>query len=158
MTKAIILAAGEGSRLRPYTNDRPKGMVEVNGKPILEHQFQILKQAGINEIIVVCGYLKDKITSAYVSLIKVENERWDTTNMVASLYCAKEWLTDDVIISYADIIYQQPVLEQLVKSDSDISISADKEFLRYWQLRLADPLDDWSRRGRKVYFSSPDWA
>ena len=142
MTKAIILAAGEGSRLRPYTNDRPKGMVEVNGKPILEHQFQILKQAGINEIIVVCGYLKDKITSAYVSLIKVENERWDTTNMVASLYCAKEWLTDDVIISYADIIYQQPVLEQLLKSDSDISISADKEFLRYWQLRLPDPLND----------------
>ena len=60
LTKAIILAAGVGSRLRPYTDDCPKGMVEVNGKPILEHQFETLKQAGVNEIIVVCGYLKDK--------------------------------------------------------------------------------------------------
>ncbi len=142
MTKAIILAAGVGSRLRPYTDDCPKGMVEVNGKPILEHQFETLKQAGVNEIIVVCGYLKDKISSECVRLNKIENERWNTTNMVASLYCAKEWLIDDVIISYADIIYKQPVLEQLLKSSSDIIVSADKEFLRYWKLRLANPLDD----------------
>ena len=142
MTKAIVLAAGVGSRLRPYTDDRPKGMVEVNGKPILEYQFETLKQAGVDEIIVVCGYLKDKITSACVRLSKIQNERWDTTNMVASLHCAREWLTDDVVISYADIIYQQPVLEQLLQSDADITVSADQEFLRYWQLRLADPLDD----------------
>lgn len=142
MTKAIVLAAGVGSRLRPYTDDRPKGMVEVNGKPILEYQFETLKQAGVDEIVVVCGYLKDKITSAMVRLNKIENERWDVTNMVASLYCAKEWLTDDVIISYADIIYQQGVLEQVLASDANITVSADKEFLRYWQLRLDDPLED----------------
>ena len=142
MTKAIILAAGIGSRLRPYTDDRPKGMVEVNGKPILEYQFEALKQAGVNEIIVVCGYLKDKISSVCVRLKKVENKRWATTNMVVSLYCAKEWLTDDVIISYADIIYQQAVLEKLLRLNSDIIVSADNEFLRYWKLRLPDPLDD----------------
>ena len=62
--------------------------------------------------------------------------------MVASLYCAKEWLIDDVIISYADIIYKQSVLEQLLNSSSDIIVSADREFLRYWKLRLANPLDD----------------
>lgn len=142
MTKAIILAAGVGSRLRPYTDDRPKGMVEVNGKPILEYQFETLKQAGVDEIIIVCGYLKDKIETACVRLNKVENKRWDTTNMVASLYCAKKWLNDDVIISYADIIYQQQVLEQLLQSDSDIIVSADKEYFRYWKLRMDDPLDD----------------
>lgn len=142
MTKAIVLAAGVGSRLQPYTSDRPKGMVEVNGKPILEYQYETLKQAGVDDIIVVCGYQKDKIISASARLNKIQNERWNTTNMVASLYCAKEWLIDDVIISYADIIYQQPVLEQLLESEADISVSADKEFLRYWKLRLADPLDD----------------
>ena len=62
--------------------------------------------------------------------------------MVASLFCAKDWLNDDVIISYADIIYQLPVLKQLLKSEADISVSSDKEFLSYWQLRMADPLDD----------------
>ena len=142
MTKAIILAAGVGSRLRPYTDQLPKGMVEVNDKPILEYQFEALKQAGIDEIVVVCGYLKDKIISTSVRLDKIENERWKETNMVASLYCAKEWLTDDVIISYADIIYQPPVLEQLLASEAAITVSADKEYLRYWQLRLDDPLED----------------
>ncbi|MEE2746379.1 MAG: phosphocholine cytidylyltransferase family protein [Pseudomonadota bacterium] len=142
MTKAIVLAAGEGSRLRPYTTDRPKGMVEVNGKPILEYQYETLKQAGVDDIIVVCGYQQDKISSSSCRLIKIHNERWSTTNMVASLFCAKEWLNDDVIISYADIIYQLPVLKQLLKSEADITVSSDKEFLRYWQLRMADPLDD----------------
>jgi L-glutamine-phosphate cytidylyltransferase len=142
MTRAIILAAGVGSRLRPFTNDRPKGMVEVNGKPILEYQFETLKRAGVDEIVVVCGYMKDKITSVSAHLTKVENERWDVTNMVASLYCAKEWLKGDVIISYADIIYQQSVLEKVLTSESDITVSADREFLRYWQLRLDNPLDD----------------
>ena len=116
--------------------------MEVNGKPILEYQYETLKQGGVDDIIVVCGYQKDKISSSSARLIKIHNESWRTTNMVASLFCAKDWLNDDVIISYADIIYQLPVLKQLLKSEADISVSSDKEFLSYWQLRMADPLDD----------------
>jgi len=142
MTKAIILAAGTGSRLRPYTNDRPKGMVEVCGKPILEYQFETLKSAGIEDVIVVCGYKKDQIVARSINIRKVENPRWSETNMVYSLFCAKEWLSGDVIVSYSDIIYQKSVLDKVLASTSDIVISADKEFTRYWQLRLENPLDD----------------
>jgi len=142
MTKAIILAAGTGSRLRPYTDNKPKGMVEVCNKPILEYQFETLKAAGIEEVIVVCGYHKDKIISKSVDIIKVENHRWAETNMVNSLYCAKEWLNDDVIISYSDIIYQRDVLERVLENDADIVVSSDKDFLQYWELRLENPLDD----------------
>ena len=142
MTKAIILAAGVGSRLRPFTDDRPKGMVEISGKPILEYQFETLKASGINEVIVVCGYKKDKIIAQSVNITKVENPRWAETNMVYSLYCAKEWLTGDVILSYADIIYHKSVLDKVLSNSSDIVVSADRQFLRYWKLRLENPLED----------------
>jgi L-glutamine-phosphate cytidylyltransferase len=142
MTVAIILAAGLGSRLRPFTNESPKGMVPVNGKPILHYQFEVLKKSGIEKIIVVTGYLSHKVYSLSGDIKKIENQRWKETNMVASLYCAKEWLTDDVIISYSDIIYQQSVLERLLESKGTSVVSADKEFLRYWKLRLDEPLDD----------------
>ncbi len=142
MTKAIILAAGAGSRLRPYTDDTPKGMVQVCGKPILEYQFEILKAAGIEEVVVVCGYQKDKIISQSLKIQKVENPCWHKTNMVRSLYCAKEWLDGDVIITYSDIIYEKSVLKRMLQHDEDIVISSDREFLRYWQLRLENPLDD----------------
>ena len=142
MTKVIILAAGSGSRLRPYTNNMPKGMVRVCGKPILEYQFETLKAAGIEEVIVVCGYQKDKIISQSLKIQKVENTRWAETNMVRSLYCAKEWLNDDIILSYSDIIYEKSVLDKILECDDDIVISSDKEFLRYWKLRLENPLND----------------
>ena len=142
MTTAIILAAGVGSRLRPYTDDKPKGMVEVNGKPILQYQFDTLNSGGINDILVVTGYIKEKIVSQGGAINKIENPRWNETNMVASLYCAREWLKDDIVIGYADIIYQKSVLDKLMSNQNDIVVSADREFLRYWDLRLENPLDD----------------
>jgi len=142
MTKAIILAAGTGSRLRPYTDNNPKGMVEVCKKPILQYQFETLKALGIQDIVVVCGYMKDKIKSSSVDISKIENHRWSETNMVSSLYCAKEWLDEDVIISYSDIIYEREILANILNNEADIVVSADKEFLRYWKLRIENPLDD----------------
>jgi|SRR3989338_1523622 len=59
--KAIILAGGKGERLRPFTDNYPKGMVKINGKPILEYETQWLKQYGITEIIFACGYKHEKI-------------------------------------------------------------------------------------------------
>ncbi len=84
MTKAIILAAGVGSRLRPYTDDTPKGMVRVCGKPILEYQFEILKASGVEDVIVVCGYQKDKIISQSINIKKVENPCWAETSWMRS--------------------------------------------------------------------------
>ncbi|KPN32337.1 UTP--glucose-1-phosphate uridylyltransferase AglF [Halolamina pelagica] len=63
--KAVVLAAGEGTRLRPLTEDKPKGMVEVDGKPILTHCFEQLVELGADELVVVVGYLKQNIIEHY---------------------------------------------------------------------------------------------
>ncbi|MDO8515867.1 MAG: sugar phosphate nucleotidyltransferase [bacterium] len=61
ITQAVILAGGRGERLRPLTDDRPKPMVLVNGRPFLEYQFDLLKKNGIEEIVILVGYMKEKI-------------------------------------------------------------------------------------------------
>lgn len=58
---ALILAGGKGERLRPYTQDRPKPMIEVSGKPLLEHQIDWLKKGGVTNVIILCGYMHNVI-------------------------------------------------------------------------------------------------
>ena len=63
--KAVVLAAGEGTRLRPMTEDKPKGMVEVDGKPILTYCFEQLVELGADGLVMVVGYLKEEIIEYY---------------------------------------------------------------------------------------------
>ena len=106
--KAIILAAGQGTRLRPLTNDRPKCMVKFNDKPIINYIIETMHSVGISNIHIVTGY-KSEILKAHLANEKGItfhlNKEYDTTNMLYSLWCAKDELNDDVIISYSDIIY-----------------------------------------------------
>jgi choline kinase len=139
-TKLIILAAGEGTRLRPLTDDRPKCMVEIKGKPLLDLQIQTAKSCGIETIVIVRGYLQHKITRTDV--IYCENKKYDSTNMVESLWCAENEITEDVIISYGDILFEKSVLELLLKSNHDISVVVDHDWKSYWQKRSDNPIDD----------------
>ncbi len=140
--KAILLAAGRGSRLSPLTDDRPKGMVELNGKPLLHYQLETLHAAGIREIAVVTGYRGDRIAHPTVPLRTIENERWETTNMVASLHCAAAELSGAAIVAYTDIVYQASVVQALLACPADICVVVDTGFLAYWSLRFDDPLSD----------------
>ena len=136
----IILAAGEGSRLRPETNNKPKCMVEVNGIPMIRHQISVAKSCGINRIVVIKGYHGDKINAKDVTF--VENEEYARTNMVRTLFCAEEFITSPVIISYGDIIYNSNVLNSLINSKSEISVVIDKGWKNYWESRFDSVLDD----------------
>jgi choline kinase len=138
--KAIILAAGEGKRLRPLTNDKPKCMVELFDKSILEKQISTLRSCGISEIIVVTGYKSEMINLPDLKYIK--NQKYNQTNMVETLFCAKRELKDSVIVSYGDIIYEKKVLEKIIDSTDDISAIVDEEWERYWRIRSDSPLDD----------------
>ena len=97
--KAIILAAGEGNRLRPYTADRPKCMVELGGRSLLEHQVGVLQSQGIKDITIVTGYLSEKITA--LGYKTVHNPEFNQSNMVYSLMCAKEEMdgTSDILVA-----------------------------------------------------------
>ncbi len=143
MTKALILAAGEGSRLRPLTNSRPKCLVELAGKTLLSRQIKTLNSAMIVDIHVVTGYSATKIKD--LGLETSHNENYDKTNMVYSLFCAIEFLKsckEDLIIAYGDIIYEKKNLNALLESEHDISCMIDKNWLKLWSLRNENPLDD----------------
>jgi choline kinase len=137
MTRAIILAAGQGTRLRPLTNDRPKVMVELEEKSILERQVELFRNLGITDITVVTGYFSESVKCKYPIRI-IKNEKYQSTNMVYSLFCAKMWLEGDVIISYGDIIYDRSVLEAVLLNDHDISVATDLEWEPYYKARFND--------------------
>ena len=138
--KAIILAAGEGTRLRPLTNDKPKCMVKLFDKSILETQIDIFHKCGITDISVVTGY-KNKLIN-FPNITYFKNKNYSSTNMVETLFCAKEKLNQGVIISYGDIIFERNVLQKILNSKDDYSVVVDKNWEEYWKLRFDDPLDD----------------
>ena len=94
--KAIILAAGRGSRMKNMTNEQPKCLVDLNGKTLLERQLESLKKAGIEDIGIVTGY-KHEMLKKY-ELVEFHNPLWEKTQMVSSLACASEWLKKDECI------------------------------------------------------------
>ncbi|MEA5446311.1 phosphocholine cytidylyltransferase family protein [Gammaproteobacteria bacterium AB-CW1] len=140
--KAIILAAGQGTRLRPYTNDRPKCMVPLAGKPMLHRQLEVLRRGGVEEITLVGGYKADKLEASDVSV--VTNPRYDRTNMVATLFCAAEAMQpgEDLLISYGDIVFEDRVLKAVLGCEGEICLGADREWRRLWETRMDDPLSD----------------
>ena len=139
--KAIILAAGRGRRMKNLTEERPKCLVELHGKPLLDYQLDALRGAGITDIAIVTGY-KNEMLSGY-DLFKFHNSRWAETNMVSSLACAEEWLhAGPCIVSYSDIIYNSSAIVSLMKSAAALTVAYDPNWLRLWEKRFADPLID----------------
>lgn len=138
--KAVILSAGRGSRLRPLTDDRPKGMVEVAGKSVIQWQVEMFHSFGFDELAIVTGYRADAVDAFGARLF--ENPDHDTTNMVHSLFCAREFLNGDVIVSYGDILYSEDVLRTVLETAEDVSVVVDLEWERYFADRFGDAYED----------------
>ena len=140
--KAIILAAGQGTRLRPLTNDKPKCMVELLGKPLIKHQLDVLNSKGIENIYVATGYLEEKIKYSQIKE-KFYNPKYNKTNMVVSLFSALEIMEgDDLLITYGDIVYDNSVIDEVLNDNSEIGVVVDKSWRKYWEARMENPLDD----------------
>lgn len=137
--KALILAAGRGSRMKEFTEEKPKCLVRLGNKPLLEWQLKSIRDAGISKIGLVKGYLGNKID---YNLEYFNNKNWDKTNMVSSLLCATEWIDEELIISYSDIIYNESIIKKLIDTEDNIVISYDKDWLLLWEERFNDPLED----------------
>jgi choline kinase len=140
MTKVVILAAGEGTRLRPFTLDRPKCMVEADGRSLLDRQLDVLRAEGVGPIVLVGGYKADRLPQAGVS-IKL-NPRFAETNMVWSLFSASEELTGEVVVAYGDIVYSRKNLRAVLDATADIAVAIDLDWEAYWRARNEDPLAD----------------
>ena len=141
MTKAIILAAGRGSRMKEMTTAKPKCLTRLHGRPLLEYQISALKEAGITDIAVVTGYMREALLS--YDLVEFHNPRWAETNMVSSLCCARDWLmNEECIVSYSDIFYTSSAVTALLTNNDDISLTYDPNWLDLWRQRFSDPLSD----------------
>ena len=139
--RAVILAAGRGSRMGPLGDDRPKCLVELEGRPLLERQMAALRRGGVDEIGIVRGYRAEMLN--FPGLSYFDNERWAKTNMVMSLAAAAAWLrAGPVIVSYADIFYRSELVRGLTKASAVLVISYDRAWRHLWTRRFADPLSD----------------
>jgi choline kinase len=139
-SKVIILAAGEGIRLRPLTLDKPKCLIEIFGKKVLEWQLEVFKHFNIDDVSIVTGYQAEKINLQ--SLTYFNNPHYNTSNMVETLFCARNKMEGSVIVVYGDIIFEKDVLKKLLESKDDYSIIVDKNWEDLWKIRFNNPLDD----------------
>jgi L-glutamine-phosphate cytidylyltransferase len=141
MMRAVILAAGRGSRMGQLGDGRPKCLVELRGRPLIEYQIAALRHGGVDEIGVVRGYRAEMIDRP--GLVYFSNERWAETSMVMSLAAAASWLSSGpVIVSYADIFYRSSVVRGLAAAAGKLVISYDRDWRSLWQRRFSDPLAD----------------
>ncbi len=138
-TKIIILCAGIGSRLRPFTNHKPKSLVELFNKSLLARQIEVLENFNL-DIFLVGGFQSNQLLKISKNLII--NEEYQSTNMLWSLFKAEDILNGDLIISYGDIVYSPHLIKDLLKDNNQISIPVDLNWLEYWQTRQIDVLSD----------------
>lgn len=138
--KAILIAAGLGSRLGTVTKNTPKCMLELNGKSILQHQLDAYQENGITNISVVRGFMKEKIN--YRDLTYYENSNFQNNNILNSLFYAEPEINGNVIISYSDIIFTPKVVERLMECNADISIVVDIDWRGRYVSREDHPIEE----------------
>lgn len=123
--KAVILAAGAGRRLGHFTEVHPKPLLEINATPILGNCLTRLKEAGVEEVVLVVGHFADQIKAfagedyAGLRIRYIASEKYATTNNIYSLWLAREELNDDILLVEADIFFDNKLLPALQAADAD---------------------------------------
>lgn len=126
--KAIILAAGKGERLEPLTDYKPKCLLPICNKPLLDYQIELLKKYGIDEIAVVVGYLENEIRKRYSELKFYKDEMMMGT--ASALLAARNFIDDDFVLMYGDIFYDGS-LEEIVKNKNSMGIFYVEDVSRF---------------------------
>lgn len=137
--RAIILAAGRGSRLGPHTADRPKCLVELGGRPLLAYQLEALREV-TDDIVVVRGYAAEKIDLPDVRY--VENPDFATRNTVDSLMKARAVFEGDCLVCYSDLVYEARLVKELAAAPVSIGVAVDVDYVDYWRARWGAVCDD----------------
>lgn len=139
--KAIILAAGRGSRLGSITAEQPKPLTVLAGKPLLQWQIAALQSAGVEAVHLVSGYCSQALEPYGDS--RLFNPHWATSNMVRSLLRADELLSvEPMLVCYGDIVYRPDIIQSLMSCPAPLAITYDRDWWSLWSARFEDPLSD----------------
>lgn len=136
--KAVILAAGMGNRMGKLTEDKPKTLVSIRGKPIIFYILENLSKHRIKNVIMVTGFKEEKIKKAVcngsrwnLNIEYVHNERYDVTNNIYSIFLVKEYVKEDFLIINSDVFFHERILKKIVENRKEkgifLMVDVDKE-------------------------------
>ncbi|HIL11413.1 MAG TPA: phosphocholine cytidylyltransferase family protein [Candidatus Latescibacteria bacterium] len=140
--RPIIIGAGRGSRLKALTDEQPKCYAPIGGRRILDWMLEALAEAGLETPIFIGGYRIEQIKTDYPQLVYCHNADWPNNNILASLFCAEEYMADGFVCSYADILYRPAVVERALQHEGDIALCVDTDWRARYVDRSQHPEDD----------------
>jgi L-glutamine-phosphate cytidylyltransferase len=144
--RAILIAAGRGKRLGTHTEEVPKCMVEIGGKPILGHVWDALSAQGVDELVVIRGYRGDVLEKFVRGLVKnvhfVDNTEWETNNVLLSMGKARAYFDRPTYVTYSDIVFTPAVAAAAAASTAEIGLVIDRRFRDIYEGRTEHPLDE----------------
>ncbi|MDU4892252.1 MAG: sugar phosphate nucleotidyltransferase [Clostridium sp.] len=160
--RAILLAAGMGTRLRPITLETPKPLIEIKGEAMIERQIKALKEIGIEDIIVVTGYLKEKFDflKEKYGVKTVHNDMYDKYNNIYTMYLVKDYLKDVYVIE-GDIYLNKNFLRKDIEKSAYFS-APKEDFQNEWMLKLDEndrviAIEEGSEDGRYIMCGVSYW-
>tara|TARA_A100001011_G_C14191747_1_gene791657 strand:+ start:182 stop:937 length:756 start_codon:yes stop_codon:yes gene_type:complete len=140
--RAIIIAAGLGSRLKPYTNNLPKVLVKIGKTNILKSQLKVFRSLNIQDINLIVGHKKEKFKEKFKEK-KIKyffNKEYKKNNILESLFYARSKMNKTCLISYSDIIFKRKIVKKLLSSKSVISILVDTDWKKNYKGRTMHPI------------------
>lgn len=142
--RPVLIGAGRGSRLEHRTEEVPKTLVHVMGRPMLEWILDALQEAGFTrrDVVFVCGYKADVLKARYPELTYVENLDWENNNILESLVYARDYLGGGFVSSYTDIIYRGSAVKDVVAAKQDKVLVCDTDWRRRYVRRTKHPESD----------------
>ena len=138
--KCIILAAGLGKRIKNVTKKQPKCLIKINNETLLSRQIRLFRSLNIKKITVIRGFKADKISFNFVKY--VFNKNFKTNEQLDSLICAKKEFNQDILVTFADIIYDLSIVKKISKSTlGDIVLGVDRNWKERYKFRYDHPFN-----------------
>jgi choline kinase len=144
--RAVVVAAGMGRRLAPFTDEMPKCLVPVRGRPMLRRALDAFRAEGLSDFVVVRGYRAEVLERRRAELGPgvrfVENPAYQVNNILQSLFCAEAELGEPFLFTYADIVFAPAVVGALMAAEGDLCLVVDRRFADVYVGRTQHPLDE----------------
>ncbi len=138
----IIIGAGRGARIMPYSKDAPKCFTEISGKRIIDYSMEAFRKSNPGNLHFIGGYLIEVVKKEYPNFVFHHNIEWEHNNILASLFYAQDAMKDGFISSYSDIIYTPEIIKKVFESRHDITLAIDTDWKSRYKDRSQHPMDD----------------